>query len=204
MSDERTETVTRSKVARVIGTYDLGDVGADLERKWTRDDDRYSLRDLADEFNRKVLAAALDSAGQRASQYDVAHAYSVLTGDDVTEGARVQKRRELEREGVDVEVVDSDFVTHQAMHTYLRDVRGATLEREGRDPVESGAETLERLRGRTAAVTRETVERLRDRGDVDAGDLDVYVEIRIHCEACGTEMDVAEFLEAEGCECGGG
>lgn len=202
MSEEREETTTRSKVARVIEAYDLGDVGADLEHRWTREDDRYSLRDLADEFNQKVLAAALESASQTTSQYDVAHAYAVLTGDDVTEGARVQKRRELERDGVDIEAVEADFVTHQAMHTYLRTVRGASLEREGADPVESASETLERLRGRTVAVTRETVERLRNGGHVDAGELDIYVEIRLHCEDCGTEMDVAEFLDDGGCECG--
>ncbi|MFB6070021.1 MAG: rod-determining factor RdfA [Halanaeroarchaeum sp.] len=202
MSDEtQSGGVSRSKVARVIDDYDLAGLGEELERKWTREDDRSSLRELATLFNRRVLEAALRDAGRTVSPHEVEHVYTLLTADDVTEGARVQKRRELERDGIDVDAVEADFVTHQAMHTYLRDVRGASLERDDRDPVESARETLERLRSRTVAVLRETVERLRDTDRVEAGDVDVYVEMRVHCEDCGADQDVAAFLENGGCEC---
>lgn len=194
-------SAARSKVARVIDEYDLGRIGAELEEKWTRPDDRYSLRELAAEFNRRVLEAALKDAGQSVTRHEVDHIYSLLTGDDVSDGARVKKRRELERGGIDVEALEADFVTHQSMHTYLRDYRDAALDTGDSNPVESARETLERLRSRTVAVTRETIERLRDTDRIAADDIDVHVDIRIHCESCGTDQDVATFLTAGGCDC---
>lgn len=198
MGDERRP---RSKVARVIDRRGLDGLGADLERRWTRAEDRASLRTLARAFNLEVLEAALAEAGRSASRADVEHVYDVLTGDDVTEGTRVQKRRELERDGVDVERLDAEFVTHQAMHTYLREYREATLDRSAENRVENARETLERLRSRTVAVTRETVERLRDTGRVEAGDLEVYVDVRVQCADCGADLDVATFLAEGGCDC---
>jgi len=193
--------VRRSKVARVIETYDLAGLGDDLEHQWTRSEDRKSLRELATTVNHRILEAAMREAGRTVNQHDVEHVYTLLTDDDVSEGARIQTRRELERDGVDVAELERDFVTHQAVHTYLRDFRGASHEPTEREPVESAHETLERLRSRTVAVSQQTVERLRDAGHVTAGDLDVYVEIRVHCEDCGTDQDVATFLEGGGCQC---
>lgn len=40
-----------SKVARRINEYDLEGLGEEMARRWTAEDDRWSLRDLADHFN---------------------------------------------------------------------------------------------------------------------------------------------------------
>ncbi|MFB6133662.1 MAG: rod-determining factor RdfA [Halanaeroarchaeum sp.] len=195
------DSAPNSKVARVIQKYDLEGLGSELEDLWTREDDRYSLRDLATEFNRRVLHAALRNAGQSVTRHDVEHLHSVLTDQDVSEGARIQKRRELERDGVDVEAVEQDFVTHQTIHTYLREFRKAEHESSSMDPVDRARQTIERLRSRSEAVTEQTVERLTEKGHLTAGDLETYVEIRVHCEECGTDQDVASFLDGGGCEC---
>lgn len=200
MSDDG-ESVPNSKVARVIRKYDLEGLGAELEELWTRGDDRYSLRDLATEFNRRVLHAALRNAGQSVTRHDVDHLHSVLTDEDVSEGARIQKRRELERDGVDVEAVERDFVTHQTIHTYLREFRNAEHEKSSMDPIERARQTIERLRSRSAAVTEQTVDRLNESGHVEGGDLETYVEIRVHCDACGTDRDITSFLDEGGCDC---
>ncbi|MFB6125368.1 MAG: rod-determining factor RdfA [Halanaeroarchaeum sp.] len=198
MGDERRP---QSKVARVIDRHGLDGLGGDLERRWTDDEDRASLRSLARAFNLEVLQAALAEAGRPTSRPEVEHVYDVLTGEDVTGGTRVQKRRELERDGVDVDRIEGEFVTHQAMHTYLREYRGASLDDGEEHTVENARETLERLRSRTVAVTQGTVERLRDTGRVDAGDLAVYVDVRVECPDCGADLDVATFLAEGGCGC---
>ena len=51
----------QSKVARVIETYDLDDLGAEVEAAWTDPTcHRTSLRDLAAWFTQNFLAPALD------------------------------------------------------------------------------------------------------------------------------------------------
>lgn len=55
----------RSKVARLIDEYEWTGLGATLEARWTADgSERASLRDLADQFNERVLEAALREASQ--------------------------------------------------------------------------------------------------------------------------------------------
>jgi hypothetical protein len=52
-----------SKVARLIEEYELEGLGADLEARWTGDDnERMSLRDLATFFNQQLLRQALIAA----------------------------------------------------------------------------------------------------------------------------------------------
>ena len=110
-------------------------------------------------------------------------------------------RAAMERAGVDMDALFDDFVSHQAIHTYLRQSRNAEYERGG-DQVEKDAETLGRLRSRAAAVSERTLERLRDTGRIDLGAFDVHVDVRVFCEDCGTERGVIELLRDGGCACG--
>lgn len=193
-----------SKVARVIEQYGLGGMGEQLEVAWTGErGERTSLRDLADEFNRAVLGAAIRQSDGAVPETDVQSAYQTLTGNDVSSADRMRKQRDLEAMGVDVDAVQSDFVTHQAIHTYLTEYREAELPEQSGDP-EQKAETLERLRGRTAAVTESTVDALVASGDLVERDYDVIVDVRVICGECGTDYAASELLREGGCDCGGG
>lgn len=197
MSDSNSRP--NSKVARVIERYELDGMGERLETEWTGvDGRRTSLRDLADRFNRAVLAAVMREAAHSAVEADVASAYTTLTDDDVTTADRMRKRRELEQAGVDVDAVLDDFVTHQAVHTYLTSYRGAELPDRSTDRVE----TIERIQGRTAAVTESTVESLVDAGEVTDHEYDVLVDVRAVCPDCGTDYAVVDLLRDGGCDCG--
>jgi hypothetical protein len=199
--DDRERDETRSKVGRVIQKYDLGGLGAELERRWLADgDERLSLRDLADLLNRRVLQAALVDAGRTSTDRDVAHLYETLQG-DVSAGERIRKERELERDGVDVDALTSDFVTHQAVHTYLKKYRNAEYDREPRDPATRSVETLQRLRSRTAAVTDRTVTQLAKKDAITAEGFETFVEMRVRCSECGAEYDAVTFIERGGCDC---
>lgn len=193
----------RTKVERVIDDYALEEWGARLEAEWVGDGtERTSLRDLADAFNRAVLRAALRDAGETVIDADVDHLYRTLTDDGVSRSDAVRKRRDLERAGVDVDAVQSDFVTHQAIHTYLTSVRDATLpEEEPTDRLERKRATIERLTGRTQVVTDATLEELITAGRLTDRSYEVFVNVRAVCENCGTDYPVVELLERGGCDC---
>ncbi|GAB7011729.1 rod-determining factor RdfA [Halorubrum trueperi] len=192
-----------SKVARVLEKYDLAQLGDRLEQRWTGvDGERTSLRNLADVFNRRVLEAAMRAAGQSSVERDVASAYAALTDDETGSADRLRKRRELEQAGVDVDEVLGDFVTHQAIHTYLTSYRGAELPDRSEGRVERKLETLERLQGRTAAVTESTVDALVDAGDLTDHDYELLVDVRVICPDCGTDYAVGDLLRSGGCDCG--
>ncbi|ADB61204.1 hypothetical protein Htur_2324 [Haloterrigena turkmenica DSM 5511] len=87
----------RTKVERVIDDYGLDEWDARLEAEWIGDGtERRSLRDPAAAFNRAVVRAALDDAGESVSDADVDHLYRTLTDDAVPRSDAVRKRRDLE------------------------------------------------------------------------------------------------------------
>jgi predicted transcriptional regulator len=202
MTDAETRDVTNCKVGRLVEEYGLDGAGERLERRWTgAGEERASLRELADEFNRELLAAALGNAGRNPVEQDVATTYRVLTGDDVSEGSRTQKRLELSRDGVDVESLQADFVSHQAVHTYLTEYRGVERDDET-DQRQQDVETLRRLQSRVESVTADAVERSANTGRIATGSTDVLVNVRVFCEDCGADYDAVELLERGGCNCG--
>ena len=194
-----------SKVARVIDSYELDDIGSWLENKWTGNgEERMSLRDLADEFNKAVLEAAISDASTVTTTSDVESTYSVLYGDDVSSAEKIRKQRELEREGVDVEQVLNDFVTHQAIHTYLTKYRDVELPDHSESLVERKIDTVDRLQGRTVAVSQSALESVVDAGEVSDRNYELLVDIRVVCTDCGATYSLGELLRQGGCDCDAG
>lgn len=200
MTTEASGTNMNTKVARVIREYDLDGMGANLEAAWTGEaGERTSLRDLADEFNEAVLEAALRESGISSLSVDVSTTYEALRGESGSAATRA--RRRLEREGVDVDELTGDFVTHQAIHTYL--TQGA----RGEPP--SGGRRHGRPKGRDHREASGTglggrrVGHLvaRERGELDRGDYDVLVDVRAVCPNCGTDAPVGELIRRGGCGC---
>lgn len=192
----------RNKVARIIDEYDLDGMGGRLERSWTgQGGPRRSLRDLASMVNRELLEVAMKRANLNPIENDVRSTYEVLAG-EADSGSRVQKRRELERQGVDVSRLEDDFVSHQAIHSYLRDHRDVTrTDPDDAERIETQRDHLGRLRSRAVAVSTNAVERLRDAGLLAIDGFDIIVDIRITCDDCGRSYDVDDFLGREGCDC---
>ncbi|TMT86463.1 hypothetical protein E2L06_07550 [Haloterrigena sp. H1] len=201
MADDSSRRQT--KVERVIDEYGLESWGDRLEAAWVGDGmERTSLRDLADEFNRAVLRAAIRDAGGSVLDSDIDPLYRTLTDDDVSRSDAVRKRRELERTGVDVDAVRSDFVTHQTIYTYLTNVRDASLpETDTEDRLERKTETIQRLAGRTQVVTESTLEELGKAAEIADRDYEVFVDVRTICGNCGADYPIATLLEQGGCDC---
>ncbi|ADQ69382.1 hypothetical protein G3I44_06595 [Halogeometricum borinquense] len=208
MSSDESETPRRgrrSKVQRLIDEYDLDGEGERLEDLWTANrEERLSLRELADDFNRRLLRAVMVEVGMNPLDGEVANTYRLLTDDDVSSGMQTQARQTLEREGVDVDDLQKNFVSHQAIHTYLTKYRGVTQDKQtDEDRIQKGLDTIQRLRSRTAAVSENIVENLVSTGRIHVGDFEVLVDVRVFCRDCGTQYDVQDLLEEGQCECGG-
>lgn len=201
--DDDTDDGRRGKVARLVDQYDLDGLGAELERLWTAEDtdERRSLRDLAAQFNHELLRAAMAQADMQPLDGEVENTYRLLTNDDVDTADRTRTRRELERAGIDVDQVIDDFVSYQAIRTYLRDDRGAEYDPDTGDRAGDILETIQRLRSRTSTVTSDRLAQLRRTGALSLGDFRVLVGVRVVCEDCGTQYEIAELLDEGGCEC---
>jgi len=193
-----------SKVARLIDEYELAGLGDELERRWTADGvERKSLRDLAALFNRRLLERALDDAGMSTLQREVESTYEALANEDVSPGVRASERTRLERNGVDVDALESDFVTYQAVRSYLQSYRDAEYEGPSdAEKLDADRETIERLRNRTVTVTEDRVRKLSDADRLDVGEFSVFIDLRVLCRDCETQYDAAALLERGGCDCG--
>jgi hypothetical protein len=188
-------------VARLLEDYDLDGLGAELEARWTADENRLSLRDLAAYFNQKLLQSRLDAAGIETLDGELENRYRLLTDDDVSSAERTRLKRRLERAGLNVDAVRDDFASYQAIRTYLKEYRDAEYVTANRDPIERETENVERLRGRVETVTNGKLEQLRNLGDLSIGEPRMMVDIQVVCEDCHSQYDIIELFDRGGCDC---
>jgi hypothetical protein len=191
----------RSKVARLIDEYDLQGLGAELEQQWTADEDRKSLRDLARYFNQQLLQRTLEEANVQYLDGEIENTYRLLTDDEVSSAESTRVRRRLERDGIDVDALETDFVTYQAIRSYLKDHRGAEYTPAETDPLEREATNVQKLRGRMATVTGGKLEQLRASDNLTLGEFRTLADIRVVCEDCNTQFNVLDLLNRGGCNC---
>ncbi|AEM58980.1 hypothetical protein HISP_16765 [Haloarcula hispanica N601] len=189
-----------NKVDAVIRKYDLVGMGAELEDRWVgADGEEESTRDLADYFNQSVLESAIEGSDAPTLSGDIQQVYQSLREDDA-DAPLIRSR--LEQSGVDIESVMDDFVSHQTVYRYLKNDRGAARpERTPAERKENAIDSIQRLRGRTTAVTRQTIESLEKNDAISAGDFNVINEVQVLCEDCGHSYDIVAFLEQGGCDC---
>lgn len=203
MADTPASPHTNYKVGKVLSEYDLLDLHAELPDRWLGESgDATSLRDLADEINTAVLRQAMERADTDPLEGEAENAYRLLTDDDVSAGVRTQQRNRLERAGIDVDQLQSDFVTHQAVYTYLTNGLGVSKETgDETEPLEKHEERIQRLRSRTVAVMENSLSELREAGHLTLGSFDTIVDLRVYCQDCETQYDLGDLLRRGGCDC---
>jgi hypothetical protein len=190
------------KVAQIAEEFGLQDIEDEMAEYWTTDEDSMSLRELATLFNRRVLAAATEQAGMDPLDGEIENIYRLLTDDDVSSGVRTETRKRLDRNGIDVDRLESSFVTYQAVRTYLKEGRDLEYEQDDDgDRIESIAASVNRLQNRTAAVTEEKISQLRRNADLSLGEYRVLLDLRVFCEDCGMQYEFGDLLEEGGCRC---
>jgi len=203
MSGPRGAPNRRYKVGRVLAEHDLLDLHGSLPELWLgRDGDAESLRALADRINVATLRAAMESAGMDPLDGEAENAYRLLSDDDVSVGVRTQQRNRLDRVGVDVDSVESDFVTHQAVHTYLTEALEVSKERStDADPLSKHRDRIQRLQSRTEAVTDNSLSELTAAEELGLGRHSVVVDVQVYCRDCNSQYDLSSLFDRGGCEC---
>jgi len=191
----------RSKVARLIRKNDLQSLGAELEQLWTAEEDRKSLRELASYFNRQLLKQALKKANVQYLDGEIENTYRLLTDDNISSAESTRVRRRLERDGVNADELEKDFVTYQAIRSYLKDHRGAEYTPADPDPLQREVTNVQKLCGRMASVTEGKLESLRDSEELTLSEFQTMANLQVVCEKCNTQSDVVELLERGGCHC---
>ena len=192
---------TNCKAGRLIEEYDLSDLGDEMARDWRGNDgDRASLRTLADRFNCALLERSLEAVDRRPMDSEPETWYRLLTDGETSRGDRIQARRQLERYGLDVDRLRDDFVSYQAIRTYLTSYRGVSYDDPSVDPT-AAVESIRKLQTRLERVAASKAERLANADVVAAGTLRASVDVHLVCEDCGARYLVGEFVDNDGCEC---
>lgn len=199
-ADSATQT---PKIDRIIREYGLDGLGDELERRWLSEgDEQLSVRELTDLFNQRVLRAELEAQNVFSLGENVEHLYRSLVGEATDGEDSTLIRARLEQSGVDTESLTDTFVSHQTVYRYLTDHRDAERpEKTATDQIATAEQTIQGLRGRTTAVTRQSVESLRSKDLVTLGTFEVLNDIKILCQDCGRSYDVTELLDRGRCEC---
>lgn len=201
-SSQDGDMTRRYKIERVAEEYALAGIEDELVELSTRAEDSFSLRDLATYFNEEVLRAAMADADLNPLEGEAENTYRLLTEASVSSGVRTETRKKLERNGIDVDQLEADFVTYQAVRTYLRNARGVEYDRQtNEERIETVAESVARLENRTTTVTEEKLDQLRRTDRIALGEFRVLLDLRVFCEDCGTQYEVAELLDRGGCQC---
>jgi hypothetical protein len=186
----------------VIDSYGLNGLADELEHRWVNEgDESLSTRELATYFNKRVLAAALNDSDVALVTEDVSDIYAALTDEAADHDTTLIESR-LRREGVDISDVRDDFVSHQTIYRYLTSVRGVKRASTSEaDRLRNASERIQRLQGRTTAVTEQTVDSLISNDIVSIGSFDVLTDVQVFCRDCGRSYDVTALLEQGHCDC---
>lgn len=115
-------------------------------------------------------------------------------------GEQTRTQRHLERAGLDVDALQEDFVTYQAVRTYLITERQAEYHHDAPTPQDE-AQNIQQLRGRTVTVTESKLAQLRKRDDLTIGEFRTLVDITVICEDCDQQYEVTNLLETGSCAC---
>jgi hypothetical protein len=202
-TQSETDAVCSCKVSRVAVDEGLVGVHEELRERWSEPDGP-SVRELTDEFNKRVLKSAIRSAGTLPLDGEVDNVYRLLSDDEVADAERVRTRKRLQQSGVDIERVEAELVSHQTMYRHLRDCLGTEYERDTKTPSERLAEWSQRLQAlnsRTSNVTMQGIEHLDRHGAVEITAPTVTVDITVSCDECGAFFTAEEFLEEGACDC---
>lgn len=199
-TDLRKRDNCNCKVGSIINEYGFQNVNDDLIARWTDPQESESIRNLTEDFNREILRAEMESAGMELLEGRDENLYRLLTDDDTLEAMAIQARSVFEENGINVDQLEERFVSHQTIYRHLRNCLEADKQTSSLS-IEKERGRVDKMRSRVEAVTVDSLSRLREGDKLAIDNFEVYVNLRVICESCGTLHDVADLLDEGGCEC---
>ena len=200
-----TDNQPRNKVQSVIERRGLHDLETEVQRRWHGTGYKeHSTRELARFFNKTLLWKSISETGSISLDGEIENIYQLLTDEGVSAGSAAQARDRLREYGVDVEDLEGDFVSHQTMYRYLKDIVEVDTSKDKKstnDLIEATQQSLQRLNSRTQSVATENIKQLANREEFQVGDFDIYVSTQFRCNDCGVTRDLKYILDHNGCDC---
>ena len=193
-----------TKVGRLIAEYGLDGMAADMEERWTRDDEHSkSIREIEEDFNKAVLRQVLEDSGTQPFDSELDTIYRVLNGEQTTMTEDIEVRERLSERNVDADSLADDLVSHQTIYNFLTKQRKAEY-RSTKDPRERlhrSNESVQKIKNRLTAVAQTNVRSLENSGLLTLGEFDVMGEVYVYCQDCNSRYSFSELIDREGCEC---
>lgn len=99
---------------------------------------------------------------------------------------RTQARDSPQKHDIDVDQLQSDFVSYGIVRRHLKRCLGTEQELSNTDGdfAEIGAQRIIALQNLTGTVTENTLSQPSSTGEFAAGDIDVFVDIIVSCPEC--------------------
>jgi hypothetical protein len=133
---------------------------------------------------------------------EVENTYRLLTDDDISSGVQVEAETTLERNGINVDELKNDFVSHQTIYTYLTKYRNVEYSStEDSEQIEATINTVQRLQSRLIAVVENSLDSLRNSERLVLGEYSVFIDVQVLCEDCGTQFELLTLLRTGRCKC---
>jgi len=187
-------------VDRVRDKYDLYNLDERLLHRYEAKEE--GVRQLERWFNERVLERAMEQAGATVLDGEEQNYYRLLTSDDVMDSARRETKRELRDMGVDVDGVESDFVSYRTVLKHLRSCLDTDTSREYDPDIKRAQTRVSKITSRVKSVISGSLERLNDHDEVHIEDPTVSVSAKVRCSSCNRRHDVEGFLSDGGvCPC---
>jgi hypothetical protein len=187
------------KFRRTLGKYGIPAFEQEIEDQWIATDGP-GLRCLADQFNKRILREALEGTGGPPLDGEVDNLYGLLTDEDTSAGVYTEAKNRLRERGVDPELVEGDFISYQTVNRHFKNCKELSKEERKIGP-DDLKDRVFALQSRTSAVTGNTVSQLQRRDRLRITEPDIFVEITVGCEQCGTVVPIAEAMDGEECAC---
>ncbi|WP_254533063.1 rod-determining factor RdfA [Natrinema gelatinilyticum] len=187
------------KVCRVLSDHGLEHYDERLLDEWRGSNgQRKGYRQLARWLNVTLLRREMDKVGLSTLGDEAESKYDRLQDEGAT---ATEVASMLEREGIDIESLQSDFVSYGVVRTHLIDCLGAKYERPTATDWETDAISIARDHAEEKIMS--AVQSLERKGDLDASDdVAVHVDVEIECEKCQTRVPLHRALRrGEVCNC---
>jgi hypothetical protein len=180
------------KVCRVLGERELDHYDDRLLAEWRGESGpRKGYRALARWLNVTLLRREMDKAGLLTLGDEAESKYDRLTGDD-TSATEIASM--LDREGIDIDALRSDFVSYGVIRTHITECLGAEYEPEESSDWER--EAIDIAREHSTGKIRDAVRSLRRKGDLLGGEnVSVHIDAKIECESCQTRLPLWRALQ---------
>lgn len=183
-------TDTRCKVCRVLADREMEEYEQRMAEHWHGESGtRMGYRQLAEWFNVTLLRREMDKAGVSTLGDEAESKYERLQdGGTVAEEVRTV----LERNGVPIEDVESDFVSYGVIRTHLTECLGEEYEAESGD---WERDAIDRARDHAEQKISEAVAAAVSKGKLDAvGEVSVEVSVDLTCSETHVSVPVEQAL----------